>query len=133
MGKKEVGVPYTPKYERDAHRFGSSNCRCTRTGPENTYSVSEECPLHCEQTFTGEDPPEATSYRPPPSHYAGGGGIDPWAFIDAQGLDYWQGNVIKYVTRAGRKEIASRLEDLMKARDFLNYMIAREERNARTP
>lgn len=63
---------------------------------------------------------------PPPEHYAGKGGVDPWAFIEAQGLDYWSGNVIKYVTRAGRKEIASRLDDLTKARNFLDYMIKRE-------
>lgn len=82
------------------------------------------------QTCTGDHnhPPSNASYRPPPSHYATGG-IDPWAYIAAQGLDYWQGNVIKYVTRAGRKEIASKLDDLLKARDFLNWMIEREQEN----
>lgn len=68
------------------------------------------------------------SFDPPPSHYEGDGGLDPWAYIAAHGLDYWAGNVIKYVTRAGRKEIASVEDDLIKARNYLNYMIDRERR-----
>ena len=55
---------------------------------------------------------------PPPEHYAApdGEGPDPWAYIEAHGLDYWAGNVIKYVTRAGRKDTATVEEDLIKAR-----------------
>lgn len=138
------------KYPKPNYKFGGYGCKCTKTGPENTYTISSRCGLHAEQDFSSEHPvcdncaktecppgcagsaaaPEGgNTYRPPPSHYAGAGGLDPWTFIDAHGLDYWQGNVIKYVTRAGRKDIASRLDDLMKARDFINYMIAREERN----
>ena len=70
----------------------------------------------------------SAAYDPPPDHYAGSGGLDPWTYIAAHGLDYWAGNVIKYVTRAGRKEIATVEEDLIKARNFLNYMIEREQR-----
>lgn len=73
-------------------------------------------------------PDVGQSYDPPPDHYAGDGGLDPWAYIAAHGLDYWAGNVIKYVTRAGRKEIASVEDDLIKARNYLNYMIDRERR-----
>lgn len=70
-------------------------------------------------------------YDPPPEHYRGDGGLDPWRYIEAHGLDYWAGNVIKYVTRAGRKEIATVEDDLIKARNFLNYMIERERRESR--
>lgn len=121
------------EYKPGAHMYGSENCRCEQNGPELTWNNSPDCGLHGPQRLAPEVATAATAYRPPPSHYAGAGGLDPWAFIDAHGLDYWQGNVIKYVTRAGRKEIASRLDDLEKARDFLNYMIERERRNAGTP
>lgn len=62
----------------------------------------------------------------PPSHYHGANGIDPWTFIDAQGLGYYQGSVVKYVTRAGRKEGESALSDYVKARNFINHLIQRE-------
>jgi hypothetical protein len=140
------------KYPRPDYRFGGRNCRCTRTGPENTYAISEACPMHGSQDFTSEAPPvavpacpncskpvpecppecaghvapDANTYRPPPTHYAGAGGLDPWAYIRAHGLDYWQGNIIKYVTRAGKKDGESRRKDLEKARDFLNFMIEHE-------
>lgn len=103
----------------------------------------EQCPQHgkkcpnCNKTVCPEgcaaagDPPRwVSSYDPPPDHYAGDGGLDPWKYIEAHGLDYWAGNVIKYVTRAGRKEIATVEEDLIKARNFLNYMIERERRES---
>lgn len=82
-----------------------------------TLGRMEELKCHC-------DPP----YDPPPSHYEGPNGLDPWAYIAAHGLDYWAGNVIKYVTRAGRKDIASVEDDLLKARNYLNYMIERERK-----
>ena len=65
---------------------------------------------------------------PPPEHYSppDGDGPDPWAYIEAHGLDYWAGNVIKYVTRAGRKDTATVEEDLIKARNYIDYMIKRE-------
>lgn len=127
------------KYEhewRKRHAYGVGLCECERTGPERTWNNSVDCPWHSPDAAADDDRPTPNPplrvvdmYRPPPSHYAGKGGIDPWAFIAAHGLDYWQGNVIKYVTRAGKKEIATKLEDLLKARDFLNYMIEREQRN----
>lgn len=66
------------------------------------------------------------AYDPPPSHYEGNG-IMPWDVIQAWGLDYWLGNVLKYVCRAGKKDIATRLDDLKKARNFINKAIELEE------
>lgn len=51
-----------------------------------------------------------------PSHYKVGG-IETIDFIEAKGLNYNLGNVIKYVTRAGHKN--DRLEDLRKAAWYL--------------
>ncbi len=49
-----------------------------------------------------------------PSHYTSGN-IEVWDFIIDQNLDYLRGNVIKYVSRAGKKDPSKELEDLNKA------------------
>lgn len=59
-----------------------------------------------------------------PAHYKVGG-IETIDFIEAKQLSYHLGNVIKYITRAGHK--GNELEDLHKARWYLNREIARRE------
>lgn len=59
-----------------------------------------------------------------PSHYTSGG-IETIDFIEAKGLGFNLGNVVKYVTRAGKKD--DRLEDLKKASWYLNREIKIEE------
>lgn len=59
-----------------------------------------------------------------PSHY--GGQDNPYEaikVIEAHGLNFSLGNVIKYVLRAGKK--GSALVDLNKARQYLDFEIAR--------
>ena len=55
-----------------------------------------------------------------PDHYKVGG-IETIDFIEAKGLSYNLGNVVKYVTRAGHK--GNRKEDLEKARWYLTREI----------
>jgi hypothetical protein len=75
-----------------------------------------------------EDDAEWTAdYRPPPTHYDAGGGLDPWKVWDAFDLDRYTANAVKYLLRAGKKDIAPRLDDLKKARDYVNKAIEREE------
>ena len=57
-----------------------------------------------------------------PAHYRKGQ-IEPWDFIASQDLDFFLGNVIKYVTRAGLKEGESELDDLIKAQIYLKKKI----------
>ena len=59
-----------------------------------------------------------------PSHYTGfSHGAE---VIDiTENLNFNRGNAIKYLARAGRKDSASELEDLMKARWYVNREIAR--------
>lgn len=59
-----------------------------------------------------------------PAHYTFGG-IETIDFIEAKQLNYHCGNVIKYVSRAGKK--GERLEDLKKARWYLEREITRLE------
>jgi hypothetical protein len=57
-----------------------------------------------------------------PAHYKVGG-IETIDFIEAKGLGYNLGNVVKYITRAGHK--GDLKEDLLKARWYLNRAIAK--------
>ena len=57
-----------------------------------------------------------------PDHYVRGV-IEVWDFIDDQGLDYFVGNVVKYVCRAGFKPLEDELDDLHKAKAYLEKKI----------
>lgn len=54
-----------------------------------------------------------------PPHYRTGG-IETIDFIEAKDLNYRLGNVVKYVSRAGRKLDSDPVEDLEKAAWYLN-------------
>ena len=60
-----------------------------------------------------------------PPHYTVGG-IETIDFIEAKDLNYRLGNVIKYIVRSGKKD-SDPLQDLQKARWYLNREIARVE------
>lgn len=55
-----------------------------------------------------------------PPHYTDGG-MEVIDFIEAKKLDYHLGNVVKYVSRAGKKD--NELQDLSKAQWYLNRAI----------
>ena len=62
-----------------------------------------------------------------PPHYRAGG-IETIDFIEAKDLNYRLGNVVKYVSRAGKKVNSDPLEDLKKAQFYLTREIAVRER-----
>lgn len=64
-----------------------------------------------------------------PAHYVEGRRIEPLEAITDWDLPYHLGNVVKYVSRAGRK--GSALEDLRKARMYLERYITLLEQNRR--
>ena len=68
---------------------------------------------------TSSTPKSSTKYDP--SHYHGS--VEPWDLIAAQGLDFFSGNIIKYVVRAGKKDGESVLDDLIKAQVYLKKLI----------
>lgn len=61
-----------------------------------------------------------------PSHYTDGK-IEVIDFIEDKKLGYHLGNVVKYVSRAGKKNPDKEIEDLKKARWYLNRYIERLE------
>jgi hypothetical protein len=63
-----------------------------------------------------------------PAHY--GGAENPYEaikVIEAWGLGFCLGNAVKYISRAGRKDPDAYVEDLRKARWYLDRQIAAAE------
>ena len=58
-----------------------------------------------------------------PSHYQRGS-IQVWDFIADQQLDFLLGNVVKYVCRAGHKQYEEEIDDLLKAKAYIDKKIA---------
>lgn len=65
-----------------------------------------------------------------PSHYRAGDTYETIRVIEAWGLakDYFLGNVVKYISRAGLKNDKA-LEDLKKAQWYLNRKISNMEKD----
>ena len=61
-----------------------------------------------------------------PPHYTGP--VETIDAIEAWGLNYRLGNVVKYISRAGKKDPSKRLEDLQKARWYLDREITKESK-----
>ena len=61
-----------------------------------------------------------------PTHYTVGG-IETIDFIEAKGLGYHLGNVLKYISRAGKKGTTDGIEDLKKAQWYLARAIDKNE------
>lgn len=63
------------------------------------------------------------------THYGPGNSLQHWDIVQRFGLDYFQGQITKYVIRWKKKHETQekRLEDLRKARHFLDKYIEFEE------
>jgi hypothetical protein len=49
--------------------------------------------------------------------------IQPWDIVAEYGLDFWEGNALKYLLRWREK---GGVEDLRKAQHYIDYLIERE-------
>ena len=63
-----------------------------------------------------------------PAYYTDGK-IEVSDFIADKNLNFFRGNVVKYVTRAGKKDPSKEVEDLKKAQWYINREIERLEVN----
>ena len=61
-----------------------------------------------------------------PSHY-NSGKIEVIDYIEDQDLNFNLGNVVKYVSRAGKKDTSKTIVDLMKAKFYIEREIKRQE------
>ena len=67
-----------------------------------------------------------------PDYYSSGG-IEAIDFIEAHNLNFNLGNVIKYVTRAGRKDGEDSITALEKARWYIEREITRIKKGDNNP
>jgi hypothetical protein len=81
----------------------------------------EACGYDCRMY---EEREQSTVEHPP--HY-NTGKIEVLAFVQDQSLNFCRGNVIKYLCRAGKKPGADEMEDLRKAKFYLDSEIERLE------
>ncbi len=98
-------------------------------------AYNETSPVNCSTYWdvSGCDTYNAYSheFRPPSSvpdtseqgHYTACA-IEPIDFIKANNMDFLEGNIVKYIARYKRKD---GLKDLSKARQYLDWLIEREE------
>ena len=62
-----------------------------------------------------------------PAHYTDGS-IEVIDFIEDKKLGYHLGNAVKYISRAGKKDPSKEIEDLKKARWYLDRYIQKREK-----
>jgi Protein of unknwon function (DUF3310) len=79
--------------------------------------------MYNDQKIASKQLPKKEDLINHPSHYKTGG-IETIDFIEAKQLDYHLGNVVKYISRAGRKN-SGYLQDLQKAQWYLNRAISK--------
>lgn len=105
------------------YRIGSKLCIETPPNFERGI-ISESTPsISPDDSVAGEEPSVELLTQGGGDHYAKCA-IQPIDYIMDNGLDYLQGNVIKYVTRYKNK---NGVEDLEKAAHYLRIMIEREK------
>lgn len=90
----------------------------TVTFPPQGETKTMSIPTYAVPSFLRPPQPDAVNHPP---HYKIGG-IETIDFIEAKGLDYNLGNVVKYITRADHK--GNKLQDLEKARWYLDRAIS---------
>lgn len=81
------------------------------------------CPM-CEA-----DSREKLGFDPIKPRYYNDTKITPFNVIDDWDLNFYEGNAIKYIKRAGKKDGNSRLQDLKKVREYIEHEIEAEEEN----
>jgi hypothetical protein len=103
-----------------------STCICI-----SLHTASPTCPIHGAGTQPLAGPQRAAvradaAYHHP-QHYGGDTTYEAIKVILAWGLGFCLGNAVKYICRAGRKDPLKRLEDLRKARWYIDYEIKQLE------
>ena len=114
-------------YQLAKKKMEFENIGVGNTALDETYPVREDIPaeLWGKPIVVSAAPPygpELIEEKHDPPHYQKGN-IQVWDFIADQKLDYFKGNVVKYICRAGSKSGESELDDLMKAKVYVEKAI----------
>ncbi len=112
-------------YERDEQRRKESEWSSTGSNVGNLPPSPQYDP-----TLKYDDPTMKELGDPVhhPPHYTFGK-IEVLNAIEDWGLDYHRGNVVKYMVRAGKKDPDKMIEDLRKARFYIDRLIKLKQEN----
>lgn len=93
--------------------------KLTKEPEENpyNYTVGELKTLHLPNLTDISQKLDTVAH---PAHYGGDTTYEAIKVIEAWGLGFRLGNTVKYISRAGKKHTGKRLEDLKKARWYLD-------------
>lgn len=86
-------------------------------------AVAEAIEQDLVKRYQAGDAVRGTAGERTPEHYRGSGGLQPFDVIDAYGLDFYSGNLLKYLLRYKSTGNAT---DLDKARHYLDEFVKRE-------
>jgi len=126
MDKRKKELAFEISKGRKEQRRGNFNFKRAAIFTSNEYTTDK---IRMQGGPTDEEMMNAPPKSDPvnhPAHYKIGG-IETIDFIEAKGLGYHIGNVVKYITRAGHKGTTNGLEDLKKARWYLDRAIEKNE------
>jgi hypothetical protein len=105
-----------------AQQFGVSNSMVYNIRAKlKAIAENEDMQIPVKQIF----PVESDNVNAP-AHYTDGG-IETIDYIEAKGLGYHLGNVVKYISRAGKKGTDLGMQDLRKAQWYLTRAIEKNE------
>jgi hypothetical protein len=126
MWTYRYNISAPPSHYKSIKEFLESDCGLT----DKQWSTEDPWADSGTSTASGESettqPTRSSSKdvsKYSPSHYQRGK-IQVWDFISDQNLDFLTGNVVKYVCRAGLKDYESELDDLLKAKAYIEKKIA---------
>jgi hypothetical protein len=126
MWTYRYNISAPPSHYKSIKEFLESDCGLT----DKQWSTEDPWADSGTSTASGESettqPTKSSSKdvsKYSPSHYQRGK-IQVWDFISDQNLDFLTGNVVKYVCRAGLKDYESELDDLLKAKAYIEKKIA---------
>lgn len=115
-------VPVTPCWVKCPTPYTCDTYGCQKESREKQRLGP--CQAHDRETEKAESKDNPFSRQVGGDHYKSFA-IQPTEFITSNGLDFCTGNVIKYVVRK-KGDKAKRLEDLNKAKHYIDILIAME-------
>ena len=130
---EEIGrVVFTPGSRTIAYPVGYPYAICDKSDYEyelkdDTIVIKERVDRFKSTAFWEERTPSSDNVSHP-SHYANGWSNGAEVIDLTEHLSFCAGNVVKYVCRAGRKDPDKHVEDLEKARWYLDREITRVKR-----
>jgi hypothetical protein len=122
MWTYRYNISAPPSHYKSIKEFLESDCGLT----DKQWSTEDPWADSGTSTASGESEttqPTVNSSKTNPSHYRRGK-IEPWDFIESQELDFFLGNAVKYIARAGHKPGESAKDDLEKAIVYLNKKLS---------